>query len=334
MSEITVLITSAGVATACNVISALRNQNEKSIRIVAVDLNPLSAGLYLSDAWYTVPRSTDPNYIPVITDICKKESVDVILPLHSSETIVFSTNIEKLRNKGLHLQLSDAASIGKCTDKLEFYNFMKKNRFPCPRTFLPEQAAEALACGELDFPLFIKPRSGSSSKNSFKVNSRDEFDFYIGSFPGSIVQEFVSGTEYTVDLLADEKSRLVAAVPRQRIEIKDGKAVKCRTVKDGEIISLTKNLIEKTGLCGPANVQMIKSDSGLQVIEINPRFAAGGLPLSTAAGVNIPLLLVKMLLGETPEKMPEFKENLYMIRYLTEVFLQEDPDNCYRLSDD
>ncbi|MEZ5334864.1 MAG: ATP-grasp domain-containing protein [Methanolobus sp.] len=333
MCETTILLTSAGVATACNVISALRNQKEKDIRIVSVDLNPLAAGLYLSDSFYTVPRSTDPEFIPVIIDICRKESVDMVLPLHSSETIVFSRNIDKFHDEGITLQLSNPEAIEKCVDKLSFHRFMDKNNFPCPLTYLPGEVDEELISGKIEFPLFLKPRSGSSSKNSFKVDNKKELDFYVNSFPESIVQEFVPGIEYTVDILADSNSNLVAAIPRERIEVKDGKAVKCRTVKDEAIISLSTDLIKKIGLSGPANIQIIKSGDKLKVIEINPRFAAGGLPLSTAAGVNIPLLLIKMLLGEKIQMMPEFKENLYMIRYLTEIFLQPDTHNSYRLSE-
>ena len=87
-SEITVMITSAGVATAGNIISAFKSQTEKNIKIVAVDINPLAAGLYLSDSYYIVPRSTNEKYIPTILDICGKEKVDLILPLHSSETLM------------------------------------------------------------------------------------------------------------------------------------------------------------------------------------------------------------------------------------------------------
>ncbi|MBC7086481.1 MAG: ATP-grasp domain-containing protein [Methanomethylovorans sp.] len=333
MPSITVLITSAGVATACNIISALKKQKEKEVKIVAVDTNPLSAGLYLADSRYIVPRSTDPQYIPKILEISKKECVDIIFPLHSSETMVFAKNTDKLKHAGLKLQIANPEAIDICTDKLKFHGFLQSNGFLCPKTYHPMNILDILKNNEVNFPLFIKPKEGSSSKNSFKIENIEQVHFFINYIENCIIQEFIKGTEYTVDLLADENSNLVAAVPRERLEIKDGKAVKSRTVKDNVMISLCSEIIKKLGLTGPANVQMIKSGEKLYVIEINPRFAAGGLPLTTASGVNIPLLLIKMLLGENIDKMPDFQENLYMIRYLTEIFLEPDIEGVYRLSE-
>ncbi|MBN1133886.1 MAG: ATP-grasp domain-containing protein [Methanosarcinaceae archaeon] len=331
-SGTTVLITSAGVSTAGNIISALKNQTEKSIKIVAVDINPLAAGLYLSDRYYLVPKSTDEEYIPKILDICDKEKVDIILPLHSSETLIFSKNINQFKNLGIKIQLSNVETVEICTDKYKFYKFLMENNFSAPKTFLPNDLNVVLESVDIDFPLFIKPRVGSSSKNTFKIDNKQQLDFFVETIEDPIIQEFLSGQEYTVDLIADEESNVVAAVPRERLEVKDGKAVKCRTIKNDDLFFKVADVVKKIKLSGPANIQFIRSNNGFKIIEINPRFASGGLPLTTAAGVNLPLILIKMLLGEKIEDQ-HFVENMYMIRYLTEMFLQVDDQKKYSLLD-
>jgi hypothetical protein len=52
----------------------------------------------------------------------------------------------------------------------------------------------------------------------------------------------------------------------------------------------------------------------LYFIEINSRLPSGGLPLTVAAGFNIPLLTIKMLLGMPLGKIT-VKKGLMMIRY-------------------
>ena len=68
-----VLITAAGVATAGNVITALRGQKDFEFKIVAVDANTLSYGLHLADKYYKVPKLKENGYLPEIMKICRRE---------------------------------------------------------------------------------------------------------------------------------------------------------------------------------------------------------------------------------------------------------------------
>ena len=73
MVPITVLLTSAGVATAVNVIHALRHSTLLDVKIVSVDMDPFSAGLYLADKHHMVPPAKKPQYLDEILKICKSE---------------------------------------------------------------------------------------------------------------------------------------------------------------------------------------------------------------------------------------------------------------------
>jgi hypothetical protein len=60
--QVTVLVTSAGSAPAVAVITALREQQEIPVRVVAADMDPLSVGFHLSDASVVVPAADDVDF--------------------------------------------------------------------------------------------------------------------------------------------------------------------------------------------------------------------------------------------------------------------------------
>ena len=83
-------------------------------------------------------------------------------------------------------------------------------------------------------------------------------------------------------------------------EIVDNKAVK----------SLCSEIVEKLKLDGNIGFDVKEREDGTPVImECNPRITAG-IPFFAAAGVNLPYLNIKRLLGE---ELPDVKEKTGMI---------------------
>lgn len=86
-------------------------------------------------------------------------------------------------------------------------------------------------------------------------------------------------------------------------------------------------ILERTGvLKGPVNFQFKEKKNGeLCVFDFNTRFASGGLPLTVAAGFDIPYLMIKMIVGENIEPVPrrDMDNELTMIRYYEEAFVHE-----------
>ena len=106
--------------------------------------------------------------------------------------------------------------------------------------------------------------------------------------PDYIIQPFVDGTEYTVDIFCDFDGNPIFITPRIRL-----------AVRDGEIINNIKTLVSEFHPCGPITVQLIREfHTGEDYyIEINPRFG-GGAPLSMKAGANSARALLRLLSGE------------------------------------
>ncbi len=313
MKDYSVLLTSAGVATALNVMNALRSQKRRKVRIVAGDMDPLAAGIHLADAGYILPPIKDPGYLKHLVGIAHDEKVGALIPMFSAEIELAAKESAYLRSEGLGCIVPPHRTSVLCNDKPSFGAFLEKEGFPAPRLVDPKS--------EKDFPVFVKPKRGSSSKGARIVRSLEEL---AGLDTGSmLVQEYIRGVELTIDFLASEDSKVLAAVPRERLEVKDGKAVKARTVDEPRSLSILSDLVEALKFKGPGNLQVMIAEDGPRLIELNPRFSAGGLPLSVASGPNMPLMLLEMIYeGSVPPHL-DYEKGLYMVRYLTEIFVRE-----------
>ena len=84
-----ILLLSAGGPSCHGVIKSLRDIKFQG-KIISVDSNEMSAGFYLSDVHYVVPKAFDEDYISALLNIVKKEHIDLILPTSSNEIITIS----------------------------------------------------------------------------------------------------------------------------------------------------------------------------------------------------------------------------------------------------
>lgn len=288
-------------------------------KVISTDINNLSAGLYVSNRHYLVPPSSDQNFIPTILGICKKENIKLLIPTRDGELLLFAKNKEKFEQQGTHVIVSNPEIIEICNDKYKFYQFLTENNIPTPKTYISEQISFPFIH---HYPLFVKSRHGSGSKSVFKVENEEELKFFINYVPNTVIQEFANGKEYTIDLLTDFNGKVLTVVPRERIETFCGESYKGKTVKDIKMIEYAKDLAEKLGTIGHITIQCIKNEAGIKFIEVNPRFGGGAI-LGIKSGANTPLLILRLINGKRLEpQIGEFKENLIMLRYTKDLFIQ------------
>ncbi len=320
--EVNVLITSAGRRGALIKCfkDTIKEMERCRGRVISVDANLLAAALYLSDKYYIVPRVSNSNYINILLNLCMEENIKLIIPTIDTELLILSQNKKKFEKNGIRIAISDTKVIEVCNDKLKTFQFFKENNIPTVETFLYYQIDEIQ---DLSYPLFIKPCKGSASINTYKIKNKKELDFFVDYIENPVVQEFAEGQEFTLDVLADLRGKVVNVVPRERIEVRAGEVNKGKTVKDQRLIKFGKMIVEKLGGIGPITIQcFIKSDK-IKFTEINPRFG-GGYPLSFVAGANYPELLIRMVLGEkVAPRLGEFEENLFMLRWEDAVFIKK-----------
>ena len=313
--RIKVLITSAGSTNGVNVIKALRSQNELSLSLIAVDADPLAAGLYMTDKYYVVPKANAKNFISAILKICNKEKVEIIIPTFSYELPIFAKNKEIFKENGIKIAISSYKTYLVTEDKIKTNEYFKRLKIPFLKIYTKEDR-------KIKFPVIIKPIKASGSKGVIKVKNREELNFFRKYIKKSIIQECAIGDEYTIDGVSDFEGKMLAASPRIRLETKGGLAVKSITIEDLQMVNFTKKIVENLKVVGPFNVQCFKYKKSLRFVEINSRFPSGGLPLTVKAGLNIPLILIKLLLGKKIGKI-NIKTGIIMTRYWDSIILKK-----------
>ena len=315
--SIGILVTSAGTASAVNVIRALRQQDEFDVHIGAVDADPTAAGLRLADVAEIAPRVDSLDYIPFLMAMGRRHGLEVILPIYSSEILVIAREARRFHEEGMATLLSPPEVIELCDNKEMAARQAREVGIRVPRTY---EAEEWSLLRPGDFPLFIKPNKGSSSWGAQRVDSQAELKYLASRQANLILQEFVEGPEATVDVLCDHQSRPIVISPRSRLEVKGGQSTKCCTLPLDQFAGAVERLIKAFGMRGVCNIQFITQGSNLVFIEINPRFAAGGLMVTVAAGANIPKLMLKLILNLPIKKQERVvRPGVHMSRYWNEV---------------
>lgn len=291
--------------------------------IVGVDSSELNVSRYFVDSFYNVPDFNNAMYIETLIKIIMDEQIDMLIPLHESEFFLLNKNRTKLLEAGARLLLSYQDVIEVFGNKLKTYEFFLSNDILTPKTY---STTEIVKINEITYPIIIKPINGMGSKGVHKIYDQEELNYFLKRHNDVLIQEYIDGVEYTIDVLCDFEGDIISIVPRERIEVRDGEVSKSRTVKDNRIIQAVKDIIYKTNsnvdkFIGPITIQCIINNIGeIKFIEINPRFG-GGVPLSFEAGINYSSILNMILNNEPiPNHMKEYKE-LMMIRFDDAIYV-------------
>ena len=308
----TVLLPGAGGSAAVCAIKSLRLAGYPG-RIVTTDPDPLATGFRLADAYRVVPPARDPRFVDGVLALIAAEGVEVVLPTSGFDTRVYSGLKGQLARRGVVAAMCDPESIADTEDKWRFHGRVR-DAFPLPRTWRPADA-------DIAFPCFVKPTLGKGSRDSARCADARELARHAGNGHDVLVQEFLPGDEYSVDVLSDLDANPLVAVPRLRLAVRGGISVKGRVVRDGEIQALCVAMARFLGLKGTTCMQLKRDAEGrLRFLEVNPRLGGASI-FATLAGANLPLLLVRIARGETVE-VPVFRE-LTVLRYFEEIVVEE-----------
>ena len=122
---------------------------------------------------------------------------------------------------------------------------------------------------------------------------------YAAQVPDYIIQPFILGTEYTVDIFCDFDGNPIFITPRVRLAVRAGEVLKTEIAQDQKIIADMKKLVADYKPCGQITIQLIRQNKTNDdyYIEINPRFG-GGAPLSIKAGADSAEAMLRLLNGE------------------------------------
>lgn len=350
LKPITILMTGAGAPGAPGIIKCLRKNGEREITLIGVDMNENSNGRRLVDKFYTVPAARDDGYIPAIVDICRKENVDIILPLVTRELIKYGQNVKMFREMGIVISISDLSSLEVINNKANLLKKMRELGMETPDFIVCSTAAEVReAIFKLGYPdkaVCVKGAEGNGSRGVRLIDpNKSRYDLffnekpnslYIGfnelmetleekdSIPQMLVMDCLPGEEYGVDALCDH-GKVLAMAGRYNYAVNSSIPQGCIIENREEPFAIATKIIESMGIDGNCNFDfMYDADGNPRLIEINPRLSATIVSYAPA-GVNFPYLRMKQLLGEDLGNL-KVREGIRMQRRYNEIFFDENGD--------
>jgi len=282
------------------------------------DTDPDSAGHHFADKSHHVPLAGSPDYGPRLLAICRDENIGMIVPTIDEEIPIFGRLKRQFEAIGVIPLISDER-VGEISgDKKKTALFFAKHNLPFAPTLLPDE----IDFDAVTYPLFIKPRYGRGSVHAFPVRDERELRFFLDFVEEPVVQPFLTGKEYTIDVLAARDGTILSVVPRERMVIRSGVCDRGITHRDETLMEVARKACEELGIVGPVNLQC-KVDKGKPVFfEINVRFS-GAIQLTVASGANFFRMIIEEALGISSEpQIGQFKDRFFMTSYEESLFQQ------------
>lgn len=314
------LLTSAGrrVSLLRIVQRELRALNGPEAKVFTTDLDPeMSTACRLSDGGLTVGRFRDEGYMPYLLELCLVRGIGVVIPTLDPELPLYAAWRARFAEAGVDIVVSDGDFVAACNDKAQTSAFFARYGIGTAE----EYSADAPA-----FPMFVRPRRGSSGKDLHVVTSAAGFAERLkdgSQFVYSAYLDPARHTEFTVDLYFDREHRLRCCVPRERIAVRGGEVSKGVTRRNFLVDYLNSRLACVAGARGCVTLQVFVEEGTENVygIEINPRFG-GGYPLSDAARAAYVRWVLEEWRGRIVTWRTDWTPNLYMLRYDEELFFE------------
>ncbi len=306
-----ILVLSAG--TRNKIIQYFKKTVANTGKVIATDMSEIAPAVYEADCFYQVPRMTDPNYLDVIFDICKKEKVDAVLTLIDPELSLLALHKDEFEALGVKVIGSSYDLCEMSLDKYEMYNWLVEHKYPCARSYMSFDEFEKTG---IEYPVFVKPAKGSASIAIAKADDAETAKFLWHQREGMMIQEFLKGQEIGADVYIDMISgEVVSIFTKKKLIMRAGETDKAVSFKDPELFALIERFVKDAGYIGQIDIDIFDIDGKYYISEVNPRFG-GGYPHAYECGCDHMQLIQNNVNGIVNQKnIGNYDEGVYMMKY-------------------
>ncbi|GIU70257.1 MAG: hypothetical protein KatS3mg002_1493 [Candidatus Woesearchaeota archaeon] len=262
----------------CNLSSLgwLKVFKEYYFKIIGLDIREFLSIYKHVDFFYIIPSVKEKQKLQetFLTLIEKHKVKWLILGVEEEIKLLLEieNDINNLGAKFFHPPLETMKII---TDK---YSLFKKlsNKVLLPDTFKLSEIKDFNVINNYS-GFILKPTKGRGSTGVKYISSLKELSDFECDKYDYIVQSYIIGDEYSVDVLFDMNGHLLNAIPRKRILVESGISIITETIKDYDLIELCKEIGRELFFRGCLNFQFIKKNDLYYLIDINPRFGGGSI---------------------------------------------------------
>lgn len=283
------------------------NSDNKSIAFKYADKKVISPLIY------------DANYISFLIEYCKENRIDIIISLFDIDLLMLAKHKKKFQEVGTNVIVSGPDIIEICNDKWMTYEFLIKNGFNAPKSFLSiDEVIKHIKNGSLSYPVVVKPRYGCGSI-SVTIAYDEEDLIYLTKKANKeitssylkyesavteekvIYQECLKGQEYGADIINDLNGNMQNVIVRKKIAMRSGETDIAELVDEPVIRDALEKLGTITKHIANMDCDVFLVDSIPYILEMNARFG-GGYPFSHMGGCNIPQAIVNWVEGKDVSK--------------------------------
>ncbi len=309
-------ISCIGSGVGQSVINSLR-LSRLPLKTIGLGTNPFAYGAYDCDVYDYTLSIYDDGFIDNLIQKCKEHEVELIIPGHDDEALIYAKHISKFEQAGIKALVAGEELISICRDKERMSEELNQIAKVFVRSYNKQSFAAALASGILTYPFIAKPRSGFASRGVEIIRCEADLHKITDSH---IVQELAIPSKldpnYSFYMAEIDKNRnpQVSEVSIQLVyspqgqlmgrmfsynKLNNGVPIEIVPYDNTYIWSIVDELIPRLlqmGLRGPLNIQGRLTDQGLKLFEMNPRFT-GITGLRALMGFNEVEACVKEWLG-------------------------------------
>ncbi len=305
------------VGRRCELLKDFRETLGRDVKIVVTDNSEVAPAMAFADRAYQVPLISDPGYIPMILEICKKEEIHVVTTLIDPEIALLAEHREEFEALGVLVLAPYRETAKLCFNKYEMYQFLTKHGINTIKTYgAYEEFLSACEKGEIRLPVFVKPRTGSGSVGARRIETLELLKQVTDADESLIIQELMTGKDLDADVYVDTVShKPVAIFSKRKLSTTIGGANKTISFKDEGLFAFVKEVLVTMEFNGPLDMDFFYQDGKYYLSEINPRF--GGAYLHAyGAGVDFIKLIAENVKGnENQEQIGNYEEDVVMMMY-------------------
>lgn len=272
--------------------------------IAAADSDPRATIRHYVDHFMQTPALSDEEaYIDTLLEACETLAINAIIPQNDLDLVLLAAHRNRFESAGVRV-LGVPLHVAKAmVDKLESATWLGKHGIPSPST--------DLYLGQpVDLPVVAKSRFGQGSHGLRICHTADELRSVAKN---SVVQELLQGEEYNLDILRDDFGTVLAVVIKKKLAMRDGSTDKAVSVRNQSLEELGSRLGNVLELEGSADVDVILTDKGPFVIDVNSR-VGGGFPFAAQICPGYVDGLMTIALHQRPNNVEGYADGIEIHR--------------------
>lgn len=251
-----------------------------------------------------VPYYKEERFIQKLNEVLEENAIDYLYPAYDDILLFLTEQQKEIKAK---VVTSPLDTIEITRSKRKTYQFLQKENF-IPKVYHKMEEVE-------EYPVFAKPDIGQGSQGVKVVTVPEECDILFKD-KTMVIAEYLPGRELTVDCFTDKEGKLLSYIPRKRIRIRNGIAVRSELAEvTDEITWIATRLNQQFVFRGAWFFQLKQDIHGkYKLLEIAARIP-GTMGLTRNLGINYPMLTLYVHMG-MPVSIQKNSYNLVVDRAL------------------